>query len=378
LKTKVDTPGRRKVFCRDHFRCNIEDCPAFRARDYRCWLVSGTRCHDKIQGAWLEKMEACLACEVFAENITEADWRETLALVARQFNDYHTRIKDKQQALDETNRKLEEFKKTSIYLLKELDQQSGALEEERNSLKRRIREKADELNRIHANLVQSTKLAALGRFSAGIAHEINNPLGAIVNYTRTLLANPVIGEANRGYLELILKGLFRIEYIVRQVLSYSGGQKSDPRPTDVNRLIRDSVESIQHKLAGQGIRFQCSLLDGLPDVRIDPIQLQQVLINVLNNAIDAVEKDGRIEVRSSLRSDKVVVEVSDNGKGMGREELEHAFDPFYTTKEVGQGTGLGLFLSYNLLQIYRGRIELSSRKGKGTRATIELPVNAES
>jgi len=99
---------------------------------------------------------------------------------------------------------------------------------------------------------------------------------------------------------------------------------------------------------------------------------------VLNNAVDAVDKDGRIEVRSFLRGGRVVVEVSDNGKGMGGEELEHAFDPFYTTKEVGQGTGLGLFINYNLLQIYRGRIELSSRKGKGTRATIELPVNDES
>jgi signal transduction histidine kinase len=91
-----------------------------------------------------------------------------------------------------------------------------------------------------------------------------------------------------------------------------------------------------------------------------------------------VDKDGRIEVRSSLRGDKVIIEVSDNGKGMEPEELEHAFDPFYTTKEVGQGTGLGLFISYNLLQIYQGRIELSSRKGKGTRVTIELPVIAES
>ena len=378
MNAKADTPGRRRVVCRERFQCDREDCPAFGAKDHRCWLVSGTRCHDKIQGTWLEKMEACLTCEVFVENITEADWRETLALVARQFKDYHAQIENKQKTLDEINRKLEEFKKTSIYLLKELDQQSRVLEEERNSLERRIREKTDELNRIHANLVQSTKLAALGRFSAGIAHEINNPLGAIINYTRTLLANPVIGDANRGYLELILKGLFRIEYIVRQVLSYSGGQKSDPRPTDINRLIRDSVESVQHKLADRGIRCEWSLRDVLPEVRIDPIQLQQVLINVLNNAIDAVDKDGRIEVRSFLRSDKVVIEVSDNGRGMGREELEHAFDPFYTTKEVGHGTGLGLFLSYNLLQIYRGRIELSSQKGKGTRATIELPVNAES
>ncbi len=323
-------------------------------------------------------MEACIHCDVFNKNLKELDWKDTISLIARQLKDYHQQILEKQAVLDESNRRLSEFKKTSIYLLKELDQKSKELQEERNNLEKRVKEKSKELKQIHSKLVQSTKLAAIGRFSAGIAHEINNPLGAIINYTRNLLANPVIVDQNRGYLELILKGLFRIEYIVKQILSYSGGQKTEAKPTDINKLIHDSVQFLQHKLDKKQIEYSYKLSDELPEVMIDPIQLQQVFSNVINNAVDAVNNHGKIEIHTFIKKDNVVIEFADNGRGMSKEEMNQVFDPFYTTKEIGQGAGLGLFISYNILQIYHGNVEIFSHKGKGTQVVIQLPVTVES
>ena len=370
-KEQIDEACAR---CWEFMQCKDKDCPAYGSTDIRCWLQSGTHCRDEIQGDWLEKMEVCLDCDVFKQNMTEDDWQETLRVISKQFQTYHGQIAEKEKTLSESNKKLLEFKRTSIYLLKELDQKSKEVEEERSKLEERVQQKTEELNHIHAKLVQSTKLAALGRFSAGIAHEINNPLGAIINYSRSLAANPGIEGQNRGYLELILKGLFRIEYIVKEILRFSGGQKSEPQPTDLNHLIEDIVHFLKHKLDQKGIVCEC-VLTGEPTIAaVDPIQMQQVFSNVINNAVDAVNENGQIQILTSVEKDNVHMVFKDNGRGMKKESLEKVFDPFYTTKEVGQGTGLGLFISYNILQIYNGDIRIDSKINKGTQVHIILPL----
>ena len=363
------------IKCWELLQCQEKECRVFGDRDKRCWLQEGTHCQTKIQGNWLEKMELCLDCLVFEENLGVSDIQDTLRLIAEQFKRYRSRIEEKESALIDHQYKLEEFKKTSIYLLRELDKKTGELQAERNLLGIRVREKTDELKKTHEKLMQSTKLAALGRFSAGIAHEINNPLGAIINYTRNLLANPSISGQNRGYLELILKGLFRIEYIVRQILSYSGGQNATLQRVEINSIVHESLSLLQHRLDQKQIKLKLNMKEELPPVYVDPFQIQQVLSNIIRNAIDASKAGDTLIVISASQNGHIALTVTDKGSGMSREVLEKIFDPFYTTKEVGEGTGLGLFLSYNIIQMYHGEIEVLSEEGKGTQVNIRLPIS---
>jgi signal transduction histidine kinase len=366
--------NNNSIKCWEYYKCKIKKCPAFHSEDKRCWLICGTFCHNKVQATWLEKMEICIECEVFNNNFTEKDWKETLSLISKQFKDYNEAIQEKQKTLDENQKKLQDFKRTSIYLLKELDIKTQEVQSERDNLEIRIKEKTDELRKIHSKLMQSTKMAAIGRFSAGIAHEINNPLGAIINYVRNLLANPVFKDKDRGYLELTLKGLFRIEYIVTQILSYSGSQKSEPRIVNINKLIRDTIAFNQHKVKEKNIDVRLNLVDSLPQAFVDPFQIQQVFSNILNNSFDALEEKGKLKIKTFSDDRFIVMKFMDNGKGIKTDNLEKIFDPFYSTKEVGKGTGLGLFISYNIIQIYNGTIEVTSKEGKGTTVTLKLPV----
>ena len=355
------------IKCWEFFQCQKSECPAYRSEEQCCWLVGSTFCHDSIQGTWIEKMEACTQCEVFINNFSKKDTKATFEVISQQFQDYKKQVKKKQ-------RKLEEFKTTSIHLLKELDKKSHELKDERDNLEQRVHERTEELRRAQSILIQSTKMAAIGRFSAGVAHEINNPLGAIINFARTIHANPQIQGESRDQLELILKGLFRIENIVKQILSYSGGQKSEMRPTNINQLIQDTISFIHHKMDEKTINVRLSLSDSMPSVFVDPFQIQQVYTNIIRNAVDAMGKNGLLIIETSIDKKAVVSQITDNGKGMSKEDLEQIFDPFFTTKEVGEGTGLGLFICYNILQIYDGTIDINSKKGSGTRVLITLPI----
>ena len=190
----TETPAR----CWEYFHCSQKDCPAYEADDSHCWLRSGTYCHDEIQGEWYEKMEACISCDLFKENMDSQEWGKTLELISKQFEHYRTMVENEQKELKESQKKLQEFKISSVYLLKELDKKSQEVQEERDNLEKRVHERTRELLEAQNKLIQSTKMVAIGRFSSGIAHEINNPLGAIINFARTLLGNPEIKSQDRG------------------------------------------------------------------------------------------------------------------------------------------------------------------------------------
>jgi signal transduction histidine kinase len=365
---------RHPVTCWEHFRCDKTECAAYRSNDLRCWLVSQTHCHEGIQGTWLEKMEVCIDCEVFARNSDAADWPETLRLIAKQFTNYRERIEENQRQVKESKRRLEEFKRTSIYLLSELDKKGSEVKREKELLEQRYREKTAELSALHDQLVQSGKMAAMGRFSAGIAHEINNPLGAIINYARTLIANPEIKGQNRGYLELVVKGLFRIENIVRQILNYSGAQKPNLQRTDINRLVDESLVYVRHRIDEKAITLELRHADSLPFVHVDPAQMHQVVVNLVNNAVDAMENGGRLVIETEARQRQVEIRFMDTGTGIPEKEMHKLYEPFYTTKDVGRGTGLGLFICYNILQMVNGSIHVQSQPGAGTCVTVRLPV----
>lgn len=367
----------RSENCWEIFECRDVNCPVYGQENLECWLSSESHCNQHIQDSWIEKMEVCLNCTVFRKNINERQWEKTFLLIARQFENYRRRMGEEAQKLKKTQKKLQEFKTTSIYFLKELDDSRKELQKERNSLEERVMQKTHEIQQIQNQLIHSARMAAIGRFSAGIAHEINNPLGAIIYYVRSVLAHPEIIGQNKGYLELTLKGLTRIENILRQILSHSGRRESKPVKTAINRLIKETILYLEHLLSDRDIILETDLHENIPQVLIDPSHIQQVLTNILNNAIDAVQNDGKIVIASLVIGNQIQIRVEDNGCGISEEDLEKVFDPFYSTKEVGQGTGLGLFVSYNLIQMYQGEILLQKGKHGGTIVDICLPVNHE-
>ncbi|NQT25871.1 hypothetical protein HQ585_10980 [candidate division KSB1 bacterium] len=368
---------QKEILCWKHFDCDRKTCPAFKKKDAKCWMVSGTNCNDDNQGDWLEKMEVCLTCDVFKKKIKTDDLVQTLHVVSNQFANYRKKIEHEQTALNNAQKKLQQFKTTSVYLIRELDQKSEELENERNSLEHRVKLKSKELETAYGKLLHTTKMAAIGRFASGIAHEINNPLGAIINYVRNLLANPVFSGKNRGYLELTLKGLFRIENIVQRVLTYTGKQHYTPQLVNVNKLLRESVAMHHPKLNEKEITIHMDLTDNVPDIEVDPYQLQQVFSNLILNAHDALPDSGQLRIISRIKKNQVCLSFSDNGPGIPEDLIDQVFDPFFTTKEVGKGTGLGLFISYSIIEVLGGTIEIHSKPGKGTQIDIEIPFISE-
>lgn len=362
------------IKCREYYQCGRNECPAFDSKDLRCWLQSKTYCHDEIRGIWIEKIEVCLVCDVFKRNISVENMDETLKTISLQFKDITKKLEAEREDLKESQKKLMEFKTTSVYLLKELDKKNKEIIDEKNNLEIKVEARTKELKEIHERLFQASKVAALSRFSAGIAHEINNPLGAIINYTRTILANPELKNETRGYTELVLKGLFRIENIVKQILSYSGRQKAEE--TDINKLITDTLVFLQHKMREENVKVKLKLNDKLHCVFLDPHQLQQVFINIIRNAADAMKNVDKkeIEIETFKDDGKLYIKFADIGKGIKKEDLEKIFTPFYTTKEVGEGTGLGLFISYNIIQLFQGEINIQSVENKGTTVIISFPL----
>lgn len=359
--------------CWEYFNCKKKECPAYQSEDLRCWLESGTYCDDEIQGFWIEKMEACLKCKIFAENFREKDSLDTLALVSSQFEDYKEKVAEETKQLEEARKRLTDFKLTSVYILRELDKKSKDLTAAKNYMEKEVEKRNEELRDMQTQLVQSAKMASVGQFAAGIAHEVNSPLGGMLNFVRTLLGDPEIKGQRRGYLELILKGLLRIENIIAQVLSFSGRQKSEPKLVNPNQLLKEALSFIKHRLEEQRIILRQDLTNHPPLISVEPYQLQQVFTNVIGNALDALPRGGSLNIATAAKDKKIEIKFIDNGKGIKKENLDKIFDPFYTTKEVGQGVGLGLSISYTIIRQYRGTIDVKSRKNEGTTVTITLP-----
>ncbi|MEI7905288.1 MAG: ATP-binding protein [Candidatus Firestonebacteria bacterium] len=356
-----------KTNCWETKNCGKKECPAYGSTDGKCWLRSGTYCLDQISGKCVEKMEACLDCVVFKENYDPKDCLQTLELMSEQFKSVTGKLRHEQESLKTAQKKLLEFKTTSVYLLKELDKKNREVLEE-------VRNRTAELKEAEERLSQAAKVAALSRFSAGIAHEINNPLGAVINYARTVLADPELKLESRNYLEQSLKGLFRIDNVVKQILSYSGKKKLEE--VGVNKVLTELMEFHQFKLREKKIQLKMLLDERNPKTYADAAQLHQVFANIMKNAVDSMEGTEKKELTVATVSDneRITVTFLDSGTGIKEENKDKLFTPFFTTKEVGEGTGLGLFISYNIIQVLRGELELAPIKEGGTRVTVTLPA----
>ena len=236
---------------------------------------------------------------------------------------------------------------------------------------------------LEEQVIQSVKEAALGHLVSGIAHEVNNPVGIIgvhlTNMMREVKNQPVSADMIDA-IETIQRQNDKIAHIISDLLSFSRQSSFAPRLTDINETVRRAERLVKTALKDHAIAYRAKLKTGLPKLWFDPINIEQVLINLFDNAIDAMPKGGILTVSTARETDAsdrdwVVIRVADTGEGISEEDLDHVFDPFFTTKDVGKGTGLGLSVSYGLIQKHEGKIEVSSQPGKGSAFRICLPID---
>ncbi len=248
----------------------------------------------------------------------------------------------------------------------------AVLGERFNSMIARIKQANEELKKTHEKLVQSEKLASIGILASGVAHEINNPLGGIFNCLQMLRQNGDKPALREKYLDLVNEGFDRIETTVSKLLWMS--RKGKHAPVDMN--IRDSVDSIyrllEYKMKKAKISFR-NEVDADLRFTIDVHDFQQLLLNLFINAIHAMENGGALAVRGSRQNSVIAIEVVDNGCGIEKENISRIFDPFFTTKPSGEGTGLGLWLTYQIVSNYGGEIVVESESGQGSRFTMSFP-----
>jgi len=227
-------------------------------------------------------------------------------------------------------------------------------------------------------LVQSERLASMGQISAGVAHEINNPLSTILLYSHMLLKAHKQGDPESEDIQMIVNEANRCRSIMRGLLDFARQSRVVKTPTDLGLIARDIADTMNMKLGDSGTKVKAEVQDGMPRVSADGEQIRQMLVNLVQNGIDAINGDGGGEVVVSIglseSGDLAVLRVRDTGAGMPAETLKDIFTPFYTTKQLGKGSGMGLSIVYGVVKMHAGDITVDSEVGKGTTFHVRIPV----
>jgi signal transduction histidine kinase len=233
-----------------------------------------------------------------------------------------------------------------------------------------------DLERAQQRLKASERLASMGQLSAGVAHELNNPLGSVLLYTHMLLKQTPAGDPRRPDLEMVAAEATRCGNIVRSLLDFARQSSVTRVPTDLAEMARDvlGILALNARASGSTLAADCE--DGLPSVMLDPNQMRQVLINLVQNGLDAAGQGGTVTLRVRRGTDRGRIEilVQDNGCGIPAENMDKLFTPFFTTKQCRGGTGLGLALVYGIVTMHSGEVSASSEPGRGTVFRILLPI----
>jgi two-component system NtrC family sensor kinase len=231
---------------------------------------------------------------------------------------------------------------------------------------------------MQAQLVQSAKLASLGELVAGIAHEINNPLSGILIFSSLATKAPDLSSEVKSNLDVVISETKRCAKIVHGLLEFSRESIPEKRIDSINRILKQSLHLITQQSLFQNIAIKYELDEELPDISVDSDQIQQVFFNLIVNAGQAMEKGGVLTLVSELDRKKgmIIIKIIDNGVGINEEHLSRIFDPFFSTKPE-MGSGLGLSISYGIVENHAGQIEVQSITGKGTQFTISLPLDKD-
>lgn len=240
---------------------------------------------------------------------------------------------------------------------------------------------------LEQQLIHAQKMESIGMLAAGLAHEVGNPLASISSLVQ-IIQRTSEDEFTQDKLELIKSQISRISRIIRDLVDFSRRSSYEVQLTDVNKTILDAIEIVKVSKKAKDITVDLKLDNNLPLLMLVPDQIEQVFINLLLNANDAlqdqqhaamlrrIKKQKLIEVISTIADDSLMITVEDNGKGIKQDDLSKIFEPFYTTKKVGEGTGLGLWVSYGIIKSFKGEIRVKSTEGVGTIFTIRLPLQS--
>ncbi|HET8656584.1 MAG TPA: ATP-binding protein [Longimicrobiaceae bacterium] len=253
------------------------------------------------------------------------------------------------------------------------DDEIGQLTRAFGEMRSAIAEREARLRSAQAELIHREKLAAMGRLVAQLSHEINNPIYNIQNCLEVLERRGSPDDPNREFLDLAREELDRMAVLTRQLLDQSRPLADAARPVNLNHLIQRVVTLAQSELDARGIESSLRLASELPPVVVHPDAIRQVLVNLVDNAIDAMPGGGILRVHTRADDDAVEIAVEDTGAGIAPEHLPHIFEAFYTTKPGVRGIGLGLFVSEGIVRGHRGRLVVESRPGEGSRFVIQLP-----
>ena len=266
-----------------------------------------------------------------------------------------------------------EFSPADVNLLIAVGSQiSSALD--RSILYEETRQAYENLRRTQEQLLHSERLAAVGQLISGVAHELNNPLTAILGYSQLLTSSGQLGPQGVEYSEKLYKQAQLTHRIVQNLLSFARQHKPERMPVKMNQTLEETLALRDYDLRMSNIRVHLDLAPDLPVTAADPHQLQQVFLNMVNNAVDAIlegSTEGDLWVRTAMEGDRLVIEFTDSGPGV--KEPSRVFDPFYTTKPVGKGTGLGLSICYGIITEHGGTISVRNAPTRGACFTIELP-----
>jgi two-component system NtrC family sensor kinase len=251
-------------------------------------------------------------------------------------------------------------------------------------LVKRIRQADQEKEMMDEKVIEAGKLASVGELAAGIAHEINNPVAVMVEeagWMQDLIADagpgsiPMVDEFERSLTQIKAQGL-RCKQITHKLLSFA--RKTDPVPkrVNINDILSEAISLCEQRVHSGSVKIQGQFAEGLPPIRVSPSEAQQIFINLINNAIDAIEpKGGILKISTRKEGDFIVADVADNGPGIPSYVLPRVFDPFFTTKPVGKGTGLGLSICYGIMKKLGGDITVNTAEGLGTTFHVKFPAS---
>jgi len=255
------------------------------------------------------------------------------------------------------------------------DDEVGILQRSFYRMLKRIREDEKEKERIQRNLLLTEKMVAIGKLTSGVAHEINNPLGGILNSIYHFKKGTLSPERQREYLDLMEDGIKRIQKAVTNLLEYARNPNLQQSAVDFESIIGRALSLLDYQIRKSRINVEKEISRDLPSsLKMDRDQMGQVLVNIFLNAIQSMESGGTLRVVATALNGQLITTISDTGSGIPKDLLPRVFDPFFTTKGEGKGTGLGLWISQGIVERHGGTIHILSNVGEGTTVEIQVPI----
>jgi two-component system NtrC family sensor kinase len=237
------------------------------------------------------------------------------------------------------------------------------------------RQQADEERaQLQKQLMHADRLATIGQLAAGVAHELNEPLSSILGFAQLAQKNPRLPEETMHDIRRIVTASLHAREVIKKLLLFARQTPTFKGHANLNNIVSEALGLFEHRFENEGIKLVCTFCPQMPEMTADAGQLTQVLVNLVVNAIQAMPEGGKLNVLTDVQDQYVVCIVEDTGVGMTEEVLERLFVPFFTTKEINQGTGLGLPVVHGIVKSHGGTIEVKSKPGKGTKFTIRLPI----